>query len=59
MARARAPVCRPMLEALAKTAPLLDEVAIRAALYLARDHGRADMLDALIEAAQNGYRPNF
>ena len=51
MARARAAVCRPMLEALVKTPPLQDEVAIRAALYLARDHGRVDMFDALVDAA--------
>ncbi len=51
MARARAPVCRAMLEALVKSAPLLDEVAVRAALYLARDHGREDLLDALADAA--------
>ncbi len=51
MARARAPVCRAMLETLVKTAPLLDEVAIRAALYLARDHDREDMLSALVDAA--------
>jgi hypothetical protein len=53
MARARAPVCRAMLEALVKTAPLVDEIAIRAALYLARDHGREDMLDALSDAASS------
>ena len=51
MARARAPVCRAMLEALVKTAPLQDEIAIRAALYLARDHGREDLLEALTDAA--------
>ncbi len=54
MARARAPGCRAMLEALVKTPPLLDEVAVRAALYLARDHGREDMLAALLEAAKGG-----
>jgi len=56
MARARAPMCKPMLEALAKTAPLQDEVAIRAALYLARDFGRDDMRDALAETATSAKR---
>jgi hypothetical protein len=51
MARARAPTCRAMLEALAKAPPLLDDVAVRAALYLARDHGRDDLREALAEAA--------
>jgi hypothetical protein len=51
MARARAPVARPMLETLVKTTPLADEVAVRAALYLARDHGRDDLRAALKEAA--------
>ena len=39
-----------MLEGLAKgeaARPLTDEVAVRAASYLARDHGRADMKEAL------------
>lgn len=54
MARARAVSCKPMLEALVKTFPLADEVAVRAASYLARDHGREDMKDALVECALNG-----
>jgi hypothetical protein len=51
LAASRAPAARPMLEALAKTHPLSDEVAIRAAMHLARDHGRAEMKKALVEAA--------
>ena len=51
MASARAPVAKPMLETLARTLPLGDDVAVRAALFLARDHGRDDMRDALIETA--------
>jgi hypothetical protein len=47
LAEAGAPLARPMLEALAKGSPLADEGAVRAALYLARDHGRADMREAL------------
>jgi hypothetical protein len=45
-----------MLEGLAKTVPLQDEVAVRAASYLARDHGREDMKDALVDCALNGKR---
>lgn len=65
MARARAVSCKPMLEGLVKvaetlreggSAPLTDEVAVRAASYLARDHGRADMKEALVDCAQNGKR---
>jgi hypothetical protein len=59
MARARAASCKPMLEGLAKTiplTPLADEVAVRAASYLARDHGRADMKEALLDCAQNAKR---
>jgi hypothetical protein len=52
MAKARATVCRPMLEALVKALPLADEVAVRAALYLARDHGREDLRQAIVEAAR-------
>jgi hypothetical protein len=51
LAASRAPAARPMLEGLAKTSPLCDEVAIRAAMHLARDHGRSEMRKALIEAA--------
>jgi len=59
MARARAASCKPMLEGLAKggpLAPLMDEVSVRAASYLARDHGRADMREALLDCAQNAKR---
>jgi hypothetical protein len=56
MARAGATSARAMLETLARTAPLPDETAIRAALYLARDHGRDDMREALADAAAPGRR---
>ena len=56
MAQARASSCKPMLEGLAKTVPLADEVAVRAASFLARDHGREDMKEALVECALNGKR---
>jgi hypothetical protein len=51
MARAGAPPTRPMLETLARALPLNDETSIRAALYLARDRGRDDLIEALAEAA--------
>jgi hypothetical protein len=70
MARARAASCKPMLEGLAKgstqvagAAPvgngglaLADELSVRAASYLVRDHGRADMKEALLDCAQNAKR---
>ena len=62
MARARAASCKPMLEGLVKGAggqgssPLADEVAVRAASYLARDHGREDLREALVDCALNGKR---
>jgi hypothetical protein len=43
-----------MLETFARTAPLADEIAIRAALYLARDHGRAELREALADVATSG-----
>jgi len=48
-----------MLEALARTLPLADEAGLRAALYLARDHGREDMREALVAAATGGKREEF
>ncbi len=51
MAQAKASVAKAMLESLAKALPLADEVAIRAALYLARDYGRRDLVEALVVAA--------
>jgi len=56
MARARAASCKPMLEGLAKSAPLQDEVSVRAASYLARDHGREDMKEALLDCAKTAKR---
>jgi hypothetical protein len=52
LAAARAPATRPMLEGLAKATPLADEVAVRAAMHLARDHGKTEMRKAIIDAAQ-------
>lgn len=56
MARARATSCKPMLEGLVKGTPLMDEVSVRAASYLARDHAREDMKDALLDCARNAKR---
>ena len=56
MARAGAAVARPMLETLVRSAPLADETAIRAALFLARDYGRDNLRDALADAAMPGRR---
>jgi len=56
MARARAASAKPMLEGLVKSVPLEDEIAVRAAAYLARDHGRDDMREALVDCALNGKR---
>src|SRR5262249_48959006 len=39
-----------------RSAPLADEVSIRAASYLARDYGREDMKDALVDCALNAKR---
>jgi len=51
LAASRAPVARPMLEGLAKVSPLADEVAIRAAMHLARDHSKGEMRKGIVEAA--------
>jgi hypothetical protein len=59
LACARAPGARAMLETLARTLPLGDETSIRAALYLARDHGRQDLREALVEAAASGRREDL
>jgi hypothetical protein len=56
LARAGATSVRPMLEALARTLPLADDTSLRAALHLARDHGRDDLGEALNEAASGGKR---
>lgn len=46
LAEARVAVARPMLESLSR-GPLRTDVAIRSAMYLARDHGRDDLRTAL------------
>jgi hypothetical protein len=56
MARAGSVSARPMLETLVRALPLSDETAVRAALYLARDHGREELREALAEAATTAKR---
>jgi hypothetical protein len=56
MARAGAASARPMLETLVRDLPLSDETSVRAALYLARDHGRDDLRDSLAETATGAKR---
>jgi hypothetical protein len=59
MARAGATSARPMLETLARTLPLTDETALRAALYLARNHGRSELRESLTEAARGCKREDL
>jgi hypothetical protein len=56
MGRSSAGSARAMLETLTRSLPLSDETGIRAALYLARDHGRTELREALAEAATGGRR---
>jgi hypothetical protein len=51
MARAGAASVKPMLESIAKDLPLSSDAAIRSASFLAKDHGRADLAEALLRAA--------
>ena len=52
LAEARVPSARPMLESLAR-GPLRTDVAVRSAMYLARDHRRDDLKNALGAIADN------
>jgi hypothetical protein len=56
LAAARVGSARPMLENLVRSSQLGDATAIRAALYLARDHGRQDLCRALGETAKSPRR---
>ncbi|MDB4942733.1 MAG: hypothetical protein JWP97_2267 [Labilithrix sp.] len=55
---AQAPVAQvaPAAQASDARALLSDEIAVRAASYLVRDHGRADLLEALLDCAENAKR---
>jgi hypothetical protein len=52
LADAGAKSARPMMEAMTKAVPLIDENGVRAAMYLARDHGRDDLRAAIDGAAR-------
>jgi hypothetical protein len=52
LAEARVMTARPMLESLAR-GPLRTDVALRSAMYLARDHRRDDLKNALSAIADN------
>jgi hypothetical protein len=52
LAASRAPSARPMLEGLAKKSGSGDEVALRAAMHLVRDHGKANLKGPILEALQ-------
>ncbi len=54
MARAGVPSARPMLETLVKDSGLSNEVSVRAATFLAKDHGRDDLAAALHQVATSG-----
>lgn len=53
LAASRAETARGMLEHLAKSSGVGHEVALRAELYLARDHGRADLERDLYDVARS------
>lgn len=56
LADAGAPSAKAMLESAVKGEALADEVAVRAATYLARDHGHPAMKDALVACARTAKR---
>jgi hypothetical protein len=56
LAQAKAASARPMLETLAKPVPLADEIAMRAAMHLARDYGRDDLRRELFAIARGQRR---
>jgi hypothetical protein len=56
LACAKAASAKGMLEALAKPVPLSDEIAMRAAMHLARDYGRDDLRKELVAIARGQRR---
>jgi hypothetical protein len=52
LARARVPGAKPMLEGIARSVSLGDELSIRAALHLCRDYGQERQLAALLQAGK-------
>jgi hypothetical protein len=59
LARAKAPGARAMLETLVKSLPLADETAVRAAMHLARDYGRDDLVPSLLSVARGERREDL
>jgi hypothetical protein len=59
LAAVKAQSARPMLEALAKHVPLDDDVGVRAAMHLVRDHGRHDLHGRIVELAQRNRREDL
>jgi len=59
LAAGRAPSARPMLEGAVKSNPITDEVGVRAASFLLRDHGRTDLRDALVAVAKTAKREDL
>lgn len=53
LAEAKVPTTRPMLENLVRGPGLKTENGVRAAMYLARDHGRTDLVEALLDLASS------
>ncbi len=59
LAAAKADVARPMLEALARTKPMGDEVALRASCALARHFDRQAFARDVFDAAERAERPEL
>lgn len=59
LAHAKHDAARPMLEALARTKPLGDEVALRAAFVLAKNYEQSAFLRDILEAADSGTRADL
>jgi hypothetical protein len=59
LAQAKHASARPMLEALAKPVPLTEEIAMRAAMHLARDYGRDDLRGELFAIARGQRREDL
>lgn len=59
MAERKVDVARPMLEALARTKPLGDDVALRAAFMLVKNFDRPQFKDEIVEAADASERDDL
>ncbi len=56
LAASRVTGARPMLENMVKASSPCDATGLRAALYLARDHGRSDLEKMLVDTTKNSRR---